>query len=410
LIDWTEHYATRARRMAASEIRELLKLVDQPDIISFAGGIPDPKLFPMEELSAAFQRVLAADGIGSGALQYAVSEGHKPLRMWLAEYMTSMGATCGPDNIVITSGSQQALDFLGKLFISPGDTVQVAWPTYLGALQAFNCYEPVYEALPFGNSTEGPVASTSEKRAPKVAYCMPEFQNPTGTSLTLDERNAFLDIAEAGDFPIIEDTAYERLRYDGERLPSLLALDIARCGSIDKSRVMYSGTFSKTLAPGLRIGWIAAAQPVVQKLVLIKQASDLHVSTLTQAVVYEMARDVLDTHLERIVPVYRGRRDAMLAALRREMPKGVSWTEPQGGMFTWLTLPEHMDGAELLARCIRDARVAFVPGGAFFADRGKRNYLRLSFSLANEEKIAEGVQRLAQMIKGYEPAELVNVV
>ncbi len=398
MIDWPSHFAQRAQRMTASEIRELLKLLDQPDIISFAGGIPDPALFPQAEIAAAYERVLRDPARARIALQYAVSEGYKPLREWIAGYMTRMGAPCGPDNVVITNGSQQGLDFLGKLFITQGERVLVAWPTYLGALQAFNCYEPAYDVLPGPDSNRTADSYAKGEGAPRLGYCMPEFQNPTGTSLSRDERIKLLEAADAMDLPLVEDSAYEKLRYDGERVPSLLALDIARSGGIENSRVIYSGTFSKSIVPALRIGWIVAAQPVIQKLVIVKQASDLHVPTLNQIVMHEVASEIIEPHARTILPVYKARRDAMLAALAAHMPKGVQWTKPEGGMFVWVTLPEGMDGAALLARAIAEARVAFVPGAAFFADRGRSNYLRLSFSLSDEASIDEGIRRLGALI------------
>ena len=398
MIDWTSHYAERAKRMTASEIRELLKVLDEPDIISFAGGIPDPALFPMAEIADAYARVLNDPVRAKIALQYAVSEGYKPLREWIAGYMTRLGAPCEADNVVITNGSQQALDFLGKLFITPGDPVLVAWPTYLGVLQDFNCYEPVYDVLPGPGSNRTVESYAKGEGAPRLGYCMPEFQNPTGTSLTRDERLEMLDAADALDLPLIEDNAYEKLRYDGDRVPSLLALDIARKGGIDNSRVIYCGTFSKSIVPALRIGWVVAAKPVIQKLVIIKQASDLQVSTLNQIVMHEVASKIIEEQARVILPVYKARRDAMLAALQAHMPKGVQWTKPEGGMFVWVTLPDGMDGGALLARAIAEARVAFVPGIAFFADRGHGNYLRLNFSLSDEAKIAEGIKRLAGLI------------
>jgi len=398
MIDWTSHYAERAKRMTASEIRELLKVLDQPDLISFAGGIPDPGLFPTAEIAEAYARVLNDPARAKVALQYAVSEGYKPLREWIAGYMTRLGAACGADNVMITNGSQQALDFLGKLFITPGDTMLVAWPTYLGALQAFNCYEPVYDVLPGPDSNRTVESYAKGEAAPRLGYCMPEFQNPTGTSLTRDERLQMLDAADAMDLALIEDNAYEKLRYDGERVPSLLALDIARKGGIENSRVIYCGTFSKSIVPALRIGWVVAAEPVIRKLVIVKQASDLHVSTLNQIVMHEVASKIIEDHARIILPVYKARRDAMLAALQAHMPKGVQWTKPEGGMFVWVTLPEGMDGGALLARAIAEARVAFVPGIAFFADRGRSNYLRLNFSLSDEASIAEGIRRLGALI------------
>ena len=293
--DWSTHFAGRAKGMAASEIRELLKLLDQPDIISFAGGIPDPDLFPRDALAAAFQRVLGDPGSAAAALQYSVSEGYAPLREWLAGYMGRLGVACSAENIIVTNGSQQGLDFLGKLFIAPGDSILVAWPTYLGALQAFNCYEPRYDVLPGPDNNRTIESYRDGGAGPKLAYVMPEFQNPTGTSLDKAGREALLDAAEALDLLLIEDSAYEKLRYDGVRAPSLLELSIARAGHIDDARVVYCGTFSKTIVPALRIGWAVAPRAIIQKLVLVKQASDLHVSTLNQVVMHEVAAALIES-------------------------------------------------------------------------------------------------------------------
>jgi DNA-binding transcriptional MocR family regulator len=399
-FDWLSHFATRAERMQASEIRELLKLLDQPDIISFAGGIPDPHLFPREEIAKACQRILSDPDKSAHALQYSVSEGYLPLREWLVSYMKSLGLTCTPDNILITNGSQQALDFLGKLFISKGDTVLVAWPTYLGALQAFNCYEPHYDVLPGPGSNRTPESYRGAGKAPiKFGYAMPEFQNPTGTSLTKEERIALLDAAEAIDIPLIEDTAYEHLRYDGTRAPTLIALAAERAGSIDKARVIYCGTFSKSVAPGFRVGWMVAPQEIIKKLVLIKQASDLNVSCFNQMIMHEIASTIFGSHTNKVRAAYKERRDAMLKALQAHMPKGVSWTKPEGGMFVWMTLPETIDGEGLLRRAITESRVAFVPGAAFFADRSGRNTIRLSFSLNDPPVIEEGIKRLGELLR-----------
>ncbi|MFY9288745.1 MAG: PLP-dependent aminotransferase family protein [Alphaproteobacteria bacterium] len=400
MTHWDDYYATRATRMQASEIRELLKLLDQPDIISFAGGIPDPKLFPTEAIAKACQDILGNQSRAMTALQYAVSEGYLPLREWLSTYMGKLGVTCTADNILITNGSQQALDFLGKLFISPKDTVLVAWPTYLGALQAFNAYEPTYDHLPGPGSNRTPESyRVAGKPKPKFGYVMPEFQNPTGTSLTKAERIALLDAADAMDLPLIEDTAYEHLRYDGIRAPALLALASERAGGIDKAKVIYCGTFSKSIVPAMRIGWIVAPKDVIKKLVLVKQASDLHVSPFNQMILHDVASTMMEKHVDRILAVYKERRDAMLKALDTHMPKGVSWTKPEGGMFVWMTLPEAIDGAELLRRAIDEIRVAFVPGSAFFADRSGRNTIRLSFSLNDPPMIEEGMKRLGGLLR-----------
>ncbi|WP_334193444.1 aminotransferase-like domain-containing protein [Pararhodobacter sp.] len=399
-MDWQQVLATRSGRMKASEIRELLKLLDQPDIISFAGGIPDPALFPAAAFREAMDRALTGPTAGA-ALQYSVSEGYKPLRDWIAGHMASIGIPCAPDQVLITSGSQQALDYLGKLFLDPGDTALVTWPAYMGALGAFNAYEPRYDRLdPKGNRPAEAIAEAAETAGGRVkfAYLSADFANPTGETLDRSGREALLDLAEALDIPIIEDAAYQALRYDGEPVPPILALELARKGDLNACRTIYSGSFSKVLSPGLRVGWVVAAAPVIQRLVLMKQAADLHSPTLNQIATEQVARAIFDAHTANLRRVYGARRDAMLAALARHMPEGVRWTKPEGGMFVWLTLPEGMEGADLLARSLQTERVAFVPGRAFFADGSNGNTIRLSFSCADEAMIEEGMKRLGRLV------------
>jgi DNA-binding transcriptional MocR family regulator len=401
-VEWEPRYAGRAARMQASEIRELLKLLDKPGIVSFAGGIPDPALFPVEEAKAAYAAVLSDSAQASSGLQYSVSEGYLPLRQWIVRHMATLGVACEPDNVLVTSGSQQALEFLGRLLLSPGDTALVTAPTYLGALQAFSASEPRYDELrpEDGNRTPASYADAARKGGGdvKLAYVVSSFANPTGETLSLAAREHLLDLAAELDIPVIEDAAYAMLRFEGERLPPIMALDVARNGCIDKGRTIYCGTFSKVLSPGLRVGWIVAGKPLIRCLVLIKQASDLNSATINQMVMHRMAETAFDTQVDQACSLYRRRRDWMLAALARHMPAGVSWTAPQGGLFIWLRLPEGCDGAELLERCIEEAGVAFVPGGAFFHDGRGRNSARLSFSLANEQQIDEGIARMARLI------------
>jgi DNA-binding transcriptional MocR family regulator len=386
--------------MKASEIRELLKLLDQPDIISFAGGIPDPALFPVEAFKDAFAETLTTQA--TQALQYSISEGYRPLREWIADEMAKIGVPCTPENILITSGSQQALDYLGKLMISPKDTVLLGWPTYLGALGAFNAYEPIYDRLdPKGNRDAASFAASASAAGgrAKFAYLSVDFANPTGETLALSAREAVIDLADNLDIAIVEDAAYQTLRYDGEAISPILALEIARKGSIEHCRTLYCGSFSKSLAPGLRVGWVCGAKEVISRLVLMKQAADLHSSTVNQIVTDRVARRIFDTHIARLRATYKARRDHLLTALAREMPPGVEWTKPEGGMFVWLTLPPTMDGAELLAKSLQTERVAFVPGRAFFADGSNGNTIRLSFSCANEAAIDEGMLRLGRLIR-----------
>ena len=402
-IVWADIMAKRADRMRASEIRELLKLLNQPDIISFAGGIPDPSLFPVDAAKEATTAILSDPARAAQAMQYSVSEGYQPLRAWIAAHMGRLGVACSEDNILITNGSQQGLDFLAKLLISPGDTALVSAPTYLGALQAFNPYEPRYDRLrpEDGNTTPAAYAAAAAANGGrvKVSYVVPDFANPTGETMSVAARERLLDEAEDLGTAIIEDTAYEALRFEGEPLPTILALDVARHGHIDRTRTIYCGTFSKTVAPAYRVGWICAAAPLVQKLVLVKQAADLHSSTINQMVMHAIVSSRYDALVDAARALYRGRRDALLAALEREMPQGVSWTRPEGGLFVWVTLPERFNGADLLARAIAEERVAFVPGGAFFATDARLNTIRLNFSSPSIDQINEGIKRLGALLR-----------
>lgn len=404
MLDWETVFATRSKRMRASEIRELLKLLERPDIISFAGGIPDPALFPNEAFQVAYQASLTGSE-ANAALQYSVSEGYKPLRTWLVAELAKIGIPCTEDNVFITSGSQQALDYLGKLFISPNDTALVMAPTYLGALQAFNAYEPSYDTLSVnGNRTPDSYRQAAQKAGGQVkfAYLSADFSNPTGETVDLAGRQKLIAQADELDIPIIEDAAYQYLRYDGEAVAPILALDIARHeGDIEQTRTIYCGSFSKTLAPGLRVGYVVASQTVIRKLVLMKQAADLHSSTINQIAIHHVATHGFDAQVAKIASVYKHRRDCMLEALGKYMPEGTGWTKPEGGMFIWVTLPKGMDGAALLAASIESEKVAFVPGKAFFADGSGANTLRLSYSCANDEMIDEGIKRLGRLIRTH---------
>lgn len=408
MLDWETVFATRSKRMRASEIRELLKLLERPDIISFAGGIPDPALFPHDEFQAAYKDIFGGPE-ANAALQYSVSEGYKPLRTWLVSELAKIGIPCTEDNVFITSGSQQALDYLGKLFISPNDTALVTAPTYLGALQAFNAYEPTYDILSMnGNRTPASYQQMAEKAGGQVkfAYLSADFSNPTGETVDLAGREKLLADADELNVPIIEDAAYQYLRYNGEAISPILSLDIARNdGDIEKTRTVYCGSFSKTLAPGLRVGYVVASQSVIRKLVLMKQAADLHSSTINQIAIYHVASRGFDKQVAKLHGVYKHRRDKMLEALAKYMPEGTDWTKPEGGMFIWVTLPKGMDGAALLAASIESEKVAFVPGKAFFADGTGANTLRLSYSCTNDEMIDEGIMRLGRLIRTHSKSE-----
>lgn len=396
-MNWQDIFASRTQSMKASEIRELLKLLDQPDIISFAGGIPDPVLFPKEKFQSAFSQILGSEEADKG-LQYSVSEGYHPLRSWLVEQMADMGVLCTADNIFITSGSQQGLDYLGKLFLSPNDTAIVEWPTYLGAIQAFRAYEPCFDQLNLtGNRSPKSYIDQAQAHggSVKMLYASVDFANPTGKTLNLSERKALLDLSKDIGAPVIEDAAYQALRFNGEALPAVLALDVDRSGGIENTNTIYCGSFSKTLSPGLRVGWVCAASDVINKLVLIKQASDLHSPTLNQMAVHRVVQSGFKEQIESIKSCYQDKRDAMLSALKMYMPDEVQWTMPEGGMFVWVTLPQTIDAVKLLEISVKEQKVAFVPGSAFHPDGTGANTMRLNFSRPDKPAIQTGIEKLA---------------
>lgn len=410
---WEERYAQRTQRMSGSVIRELLKLTEQGDIISFAGGLPAPGMFPVEKVAEAAARVLA--GRGRQALQYSTTEGYGPLREMLARHTARYSLHITPNNVLITSGSQQALDLLGKIFINPGDRVLTESPTYLGALQAWNAYGAEY--VPVRTDEHGMVTDELEaalRTGPKFIYVLPNFQNPGGTTLALERRKRLVVLADRYGVPIIEDDPYGQLRFEGEHLPPVAVLDersLHRGEAYYSGNVIYLSTFSKTLAPGLRLGWVVAPPEVITKLAQAKQGADLHTSTLTQMVAYEVAREgFLDEHVRRIREVYRERRDVMLEAMREHFPDGVKWTRPQGGLFLWVTIPESLDAACLLRKAL-ERKVAFVPGAAFHPCGGGNNTFRLNFSNATPEAIREGIARLGGVLRaelGIQERELAT--
>jgi DNA-binding transcriptional MocR family regulator len=406
---WQPAFADRSAHVRASEIRDLLKVLDRPGIISFAGGIPNPQLFPRDRIAAELSAIQQHQALGPAAFQYSVTEGYGPLRGWIVQHMGSLGVVCDIDNIVVTSGSQQALDLLGKLFLQSQDTALVARPTYLGALQAFNAYQTHYDTLNTGSNA--PTVATYRARAAgrggrvSLAYVVSEHANPTGTTLPLEERRKLLDLSEQLDIPIVEDAAYQGLHYDGEPAISCLSLEFQRRGSIEACRVVYCGTFSKTVAPGLRVGWICAAKAVTRQIALIKQGSDLHTGSLSQMLIYEVVRRAYADQVAKVVAVYRRRRDILLDALNRYLRSDAQWTPPAGGMFVWVTLYRKIDAADLLRSALETHNIAFVPGAPFYYNEAEVNTLRLSFSLPEEASIAEGVERLAQTLHTYKPSE-----
>jgi 2-aminoadipate transaminase len=409
---WIERYAQRTQRVSSSVIRELLKLTERPEIISFAGGLPAPEVFPIEELRQAADRVLEQHG--RMALQYSTTEGYLPLREMIVRHMGRYGIEVSPANILITAGSQQALDLIGKLFINPGDRIFTEEPTYLGALQAFNAYQAEYVAVPVDDEgLQIDLVEEALRVGPKFLYILPNFQNPAGVTLGLERRRRLIELANHYGIPIVEDDPYGQLRYHGEHLPPLVVLDAEAhdCGNGRHpytGNVLYLSTLSKTLAPGLRLGWIVAPEDVIAKLVQVKQGCDLHTSTFTQMVAYEAARGgFVDRHVRRIRKVYGERRLAMLEALERHFPPGVRWTRPDGGLFLWATLPPELDSSRLLDQALQE-QVAFVPGTPFFPLGGGANTLRLNFSYCTPDRIEEGIRRLGLVLRRSLPPGTVR--
>lgn len=402
---WKSRYAVRTKTIKSSAIRELLKITQKPEMISFAGGLPAPDVFPIDRFQEACRRVLELNG--HQALQYGASEGFEPLREMIARHITRYGINAKTENVLITSGSQQALDLIGKLLINPGDRVLVEAPTYLGALQAFNVYGAEYVSVESDddglrtNLLEDPL-----RTGPKFMYVLPNFQNPGGTTLSEGRRHELVLLADKYGIPIVEDDPYGQLRYEGEHLPPLVVIDRENLRSDNGysiGNVIYLSTFSKTLAPGLRLGWVVAPADVIAKFVQLKQGADLHTSTFAQVIAYEVAKDnFLDDHIKLIRKVYRERRDVMLEALKKFFPSEVTWTHPQGGLFLWVTLPEAMDCNKLFEIAIKE-NVAFVPGDCFYAGNGfakeGSRHMRLNFSYVQPEQIREGIRRLSVAIK-----------
>jgi 2-aminoadipate transaminase len=396
-VTWQQLYAERTEGMRASDIREILKVTAEPDVISLAGGLPAPELFPVDEYRRAFEWVLETDG--AVALQYGPSEGYRPLRTLLAERLSGFGMPSTPDDVLVTNGSQQALDLIGKIFLNPGDTVLVEKPTYLGALQAFNQYQATYAAVPMDEDgmcvDDVEVALTRARTSGqhiKFIYALPNFQNPTGRTMSLERRLRLVELADQFGVPIIEDDPYGELRYEGQALPTLKSLD-------RHDSVIYLGTFSKILAPGFRLGWILAGPQVQEILLHGKQPSDLHTGMAQQMATYRVAKDgFVDEHVKHIIDFYRERRDVMLRAIEEHFPAAAHYTRPAGGLFVWAELPAYIDTRELLLDAIQE-KVAFVPGQGFHPDLSGTNTMRLNFSNVPPDQLREGVRRLGLAIR-----------
>jgi 2-aminoadipate transaminase len=397
---WDHRYAQRTQRMGSSVIRELLKLTESPEIISFAGGLPAPDVFPVDEFRSACDIVLSE--VGAQALQYSTTEGYLPLREMIARHTGRYGIQVTADNIMITSGSQQALDLIGKVFINRGDRILVEEPTYLGALQAWNAYGAEYVTVPLDeNGMNTDELEAALRTGPKFIYVLPNFQNPTGVTLSLERRHRLIALADEYGVPIIEDDPYGQLRYEGTHLPSVVSLDgqFRKNGALDyRGNVIYLSTFSKILAPGLRLAWVVAPPEVIRKLVQAKQGADLNSAAFTQMVAYEVARGgFLDRHIWHIRRVYGERRNIMLESMEQYFPASVKWTHPQGGLFLWGIMPEILDAKEVFKVAV-EKKVAFVPGESFHACGGGHNTMRLNFSNASPDMIRLGISRLGEVL------------
>ncbi len=394
---WTNLYASRVSKMRSSEIREMMAVTGRPDVISFAGGLPDTRVFPVNQIVEATQRVMLREG--PEALQYGTTEGHEPLKRHIVGMMSEWGVDVGIDDLIITDGAQQALEFLGKIFISRNDVIIVEAPSYVGALQAFSGYEPTVVAIPLDGSgmRTDILAERLEELAklgkqPKFLYTIPNFQNPAGVTLIEERRREIVKLSEIYGFIVIEDDPYGRLRFSGDDVPLLRSMD---------ESVIYLGTFSKIFAPGMRLGWVIAPKAVLEKLILAKQAANLCSSSFVQRVTEEyMSQFDWRQNVEVLIDLYRERRNAMLAALEEFFPEGATWSHPQGGLFIWASLPEGLDSGEMLAEAIREAKVAYLSGRACYVGKGGDNSMRLNFSYCSTETIEEGIKRLGAVIKG----------
>ena len=386
-IDWK--FSDRAEQLQSSAIREILKVTMRPEVISFAGGLPSPETFPVERMRAAFDKVLTQQG--KSALQYGPTDGYAPLREFLADSLSTNDSKILPDQIMMVSGSQQGLDLLGKVLVDEGSKVLVETPSYLGALQAFSVYRPEFESVDTDDHGLIPASVAAKGAGARLMYALPNFQNPTGRTLSVERRYELVETCARMGIPLVEDNPYGDLCYSGEPLPKML--------NMNPGGVIYMGSFSKVLTPGIRLGYVVGPTPLIRKLEQAKQAADLHTAQLTQMVVYEVIKDgFLSEHIPTIRTLYAKQCNAMLEAMDKHFPEGVRWTKPEGGMFIWVTLPEYMDSKQLLDEAIQQ-NVAFVPGGPFYANNPEKNTLRLSFVTVSPERINEGIEKLGKLIK-----------
>lgn len=389
-------FAKRMSYIKASEIREILKVTEQEDVISFAGGLPAPELFPIEEINEINQIVLKE--AGTKALQYTTTEGYAPLREWIAKRMNErLGTIFDKDNILITHGSQQALDLSGKVFLDEGDVVLCESPTYLAAISAFKSYGCSFMEIPTDengmvmDALENVLRNTSHI---KLIYAIPTFQNPTGRTWSLERRKQLAELSSKYGVAVVEDNPYGELRFEGEAIPSIKSFDTV-------GNILCTGSFSKIFCPGFRIGWIAGDKDIIRKYVLVKQGTDLQCNTIAQMTIAEyLKRYDIDKHIAKIIEVYKKRRNIAMECIERYFPDNIKFTRPEGGLFTWIELPEHIPAREVLEKCL-ERKVAFVPGGSFFPIENKENTFRINFSNMPEERIVKGLQIIGEVIKEY---------
>lgn len=390
------NFARRMSYLKASEIREILKVTEQPDVISFAGGLPAPELFPIEEINEVNQIVLKE--AGTKALQYTTTEGYAPLREWIAKRMNErLGTAFDKDNILVTHGSQQGLDLSGKVFLDEGDVVVCESPTYLAAISAFKAYGCRFIEIP--TDEEGMIMSALEEvlsTTPriKLIYVIPTFQNPTGRTWSLERRIRLAELSSRYNVAVVEDNPYGELRFEGETLPSIKSFDT-------EGTVLCTGSFSKIFCPGFRIGWIAGDKEIIRKYVLVKQGTDLQCNTIAQMTIAEyLNRYDIDAHIGKIVEVYKKRRDTAIRSIERYFPDCIKFTRPEGGLFTWIELPEGVPAREILEKCL-EKKIAFVPGGSFFPNANRENTFRINYSNMPEDKIEKGLKIIAEVVKTY---------
>lgn len=389
-------FANRMSLIKASEIRELLKLTEKPEILSFAGGLPAAELFPLDKIAEVAEEVVQEDG--KKAMQYQSTEGFNPLRKIIIEQrLTPMGIKADLENIMITSGSQQGLEFSAKLFINEGDVIITESPSYLGAINAFKVYNPKFVEIEMdkdGMKMDALEEALKNNKNVKYIYTIPDFQNPSGVTLSLERRKKLIELANKYDVLILEDCPYSELKFTDKKLPSLKSLDT-------EDRVIHLGTFSKTFAPGLRIGWIVACPEIINKYVMIKQGADLQSSSLDQRIAARfMEKHDLNQHIASIIGIYKNRRDIMFNAIEKYWPENVEYTKSEGGLFTWVKLRDDLKSKEVMEDALKE-NVAYVPGDSFFPNGGKYNYFRLNYSCMNEEQIEEGMKRLGNVLHKY---------